>query len=351
LVSRPAVAAVAAVVVVVGATATGYALRHRPVQATAVAERGVTERGPAPAAGPTSLRATPGGPTAPRPAAAGRLSTAPGTSRAPATHAGTPARSSPPAGGSGPAPAGGVSAKKGVSAWRFTGVTAALKDVGAAWYYTWGSGPDGIAAPAGVQFVPMIWGAKSVTGGELARARQAGGAMLGFNEPDLAGQADMSVPSALALWPKLAATGLRLGSPAPAFGAATPGGWFDQFMSGAAARGYRVDFIALHWYGSDFSAAATGQLHGYLQAVHDRYHKPIWLTEYALINFSGTPKYPTDAQQAAFIAASTAMLQGLPYVERYAWFSLPVGDGGTGTGLYRANAVPTAAGRAYRAAG
>ena len=134
-------------------------------------------------------------------------------------------------------------------------------------------------------------------------------------------------------------------------GAAEEGGWLDRFLAGARQRGYRVDFIALHWYGSDFSDAAVGQLQGYIQSVYDRYHLPIWLTEYALINFSGAPKYPTDAQQAAFIGASTAMLQGLPYVERYAWFSLPVGDRGAGTGLYRANAVPTAAGRAYGAAG
>ena len=116
---------------------------------------------------------------------------------------------------------------------------------------------------------------------------------------------------------------MRLGSPAPAFGAADAGSWFDQFMAGAATRGYRVDFIALHWYGSDFSAAATGQLRSYLQATYNRYHKPIWLTEYALINFSGRPKYPTQTQQAAFVTASCGMLECLSFVERYAWFALP----------------------------
>ena len=121
-------------------------------------------------------------------------------------------------------------------------------------------------------------------------------------------------------------------------------------MAGAAARGYRVDFIALHWYGSDFSAAAVGQLKSYLQATYDRYHKPIWLTEYALINFSAADKYPSDSQQAAFITASTAMLAALPYVERYAWFALPA-TSGSGTGLYRDGSTPTAAGVAYRAAG
>jgi hypothetical protein len=121
-------------------------------------------------------------------------------------------------------------------------------------------------------------------------------------------------------------------------------------MAGAKARGYRVDFIALHWYGSDFRAdAATGHLRGYLEAVHQRYRLPIWLTEYSLINFAGGPKFPSGAQQAAFVRSSTAMLGGLSFVERYAWFSLP-STRDAGTGLYRDNGTATEAGAAYRSA-
>jgi hypothetical protein len=122
-------------------------------------------------------------------------------------------------------------------------------------------------------------------------------------------------------------------------------------MSGAASRGYRVDSITLHWYGSDFRAAdATAQLKSYVQAVWQRYHKPIWLTEYALIKFaSGGSQYPTGAQQAAFVTASTGMLDGLSYLERYAWFALPATPG-SGTGLFAPGAVATDAGRAYQKA-
>jgi RNA polymerase sigma factor (sigma-70 family) len=240
------------------------------------------------------------------------------------------------------------SARKGVGTWYFTGVTAALNDVGAGWYYDWTASRANIAAPTGVEFVPMIRDAASVTTAILAQAKQQGTELLGFNEPDLAGQANMTASQALDLWPKLVATGLRLGSPSVAFGGDTPGGWLDQFMSGAAARGYRVDFIALHWYGSDFSAAAVGQLRSYVQAVYNRYHKPIWLTEYALINFGGGQKYPTQAQQAAFVTGSAAMLDALPYVQRYAWFALP--SQGVDTGLYRSANSPTTVGVAYRAA-
>ena len=241
-----------------------------------------------------------------------------------------------------------MSARKGVSAWAFDGVTASLKDVGATWFYNWDANHNTIPAPPGVEYVPMIWGAKSVTADTLAQAKKQGSELLGFNEPDMSAQSNMTPQQALDLWPQLQATGMRLGSPAVAYGGDTPGGWLDQFMSGAAGRGYRVDFITLHWYGSDFSAAAVGQLRGYLQAVYNRYHKPIWLTEFALINFSGSPKFPTQAQQSSFVTNAAAMLDALPYLERYAWFALP--SQGDDTGLYKAGGQPTQVGLAYKAA-
>ena len=120
-------------------------------------------------------------------------------------------------------------------------------------------------------------------------------------------------------------------------------------MTGARSRGYQVNFITLHWYGSDFSSAAVGQLKGYLQNVYNRYHLPIWLTEYALIKFSSPTVFPMPDEQVAFIKGSTSMLESLSYLERYAWFALPTSTAADQTGLYRNGTTPTAAGAAYRA--
>ncbi|MGW4169583.1 glycosyl hydrolase [Streptomyces chartreusis] len=60
--------------------------------------------------------------------------------------------------------------KKGESAWKFDGVTRALSDARVGWFYTWSSGRGGIKAPAGVEFVPMMHDAGSVTVAELHRA-------------------------------------------------------------------------------------------------------------------------------------------------------------------------------------
>ncbi|WP_326554884.1 glycoside hydrolase family protein [Micromonospora sp. NBC_01813] len=275
----------------------------------------------------TTTSPTPAGATAPGPASSGRASTAP------------------------PQPAPVSSARKGVGVWDFPGVSEALANSKAGWYYTWSTQHPGIRTPAGATFVPMIWGPGSVTPTELARAEAAGPYLLGFNEPDLAEQSNMTVEQALDLWPQLAATGNILGSPAVAWGGADAGGWLDRFMSGARQRGYRVDFIALHWYGGDFTTAnAVDQLRQYIEAVHQRYGKPIWLTEFALIRFgAGGAEFPSEQQQAAFLTAATDMLAGLPYLQRYAWFGLPATDRDR-TGLFRSGSQATAVGRAFQAA-
>lgn len=241
-----------------------------------------------------------------------------------------------------------TSTRKGVSLNPVDGASQALVDSKASWYFNWASSTGSVTKPDGVEYVPMIWGPGSVTDEQLGSAKREGSELLGFNEPDSGSQADMTVEQALDLWPRLQSTGMRLGAPAVASGADTPGGWLDRFMQGVEQRGLRVDFIPLHWYGADFGPDAANQLSQYIQRVHDRYHKPIWLTEYGLIDFSqATPRYPSQQEETDFINSSTRMLDGLDYVERYAWFTLSTTT--SPTGLYDGTTA-NAAGRAYREA-
>jgi Glycosyl hydrolase catalytic core len=247
-------------------------------------------------------------------------------------------------------PAAAANAKKGVAAWSFNGVSQALTRSGASWYYTWSTSHQPIATPRGLHFVPMIWGPASVTAAALSQAKHQSRYLLGFNEPDMSSQSNMSVAEALRLWPRLMSTGMQLGSPAVADAAATPGSWLALFMRGAKARGYRVNFITVHWYGGDFATSqAVPELRSYLQAIHARYHRPIWLTEFALIRFGSSVTFPSPARQAAFIASATSMLEHLSYVQRYAWFALPAISADGSAGLFRSGAAPTAAGRAFEA--
>ncbi|MER8069094.1 glycosyl hydrolase [Streptomyces sp. NPDC094034] len=237
-------------------------------------------------------------------------------------------------------------AGKGVALNPGDGVAQALADSGATWYHNWTSSTGDVARPEGVEYVPSIWGPGSVNETELGNAAREGKNLLGFNEPDRADQANLTPEQALDLWPQLEKTGLNLGAPAVSTDADKPGGWLDRFMKGAEERGLRVDFIPVHWYGSDFSSRATYQLAAYLERVHKRYNKPVWLTEYALIDFTqGAPRYPSEQEQTAFIKISTDALQRLDYVDRFAWFALTTQT--SPTGLYNGPAS-NASGNTFR---
>jgi hypothetical protein len=235
-----------------------------------------------------------------------------------------------------------------------TGVNAALAASGASWYYNWASTPNGISTPSGTAFVPMIKLSTDANTATLNQVKQEGKYLLGFNEPDVGNEANLTVAQALALWPKLEATGMLLGSPAISYGTNKTTSWLGQFMQGAKTRGYRVNFITVHWYGQHHwttPATNVSNLKAYLQQTYDLYHLPIWITEFSLISFqTGKPVYPTPAQQAAFLTAAAKMLAGLPFVQRYAWYTLAGTHNGGTTVLYSDGASPsqTAVGRAFK---
>jgi RNA polymerase sigma factor (sigma-70 family) len=343
---RPTPLIGAAAAGVVGVLVAAHLVTGGPTASTADRTRAhaTADAARAPYATPSAHASTP----SPSRSATHATSPSPSPSHAARSHAAAP---SARAGSATAAESSAGGGRKGVAVWSFPGASGALAASGAHWYYTWSTTHDGITTPAGTGFVPMIWGAADAgNASELSRAASAGPYLLGFNEPDMSGQSNMTVDQALDLWPKLEKAGKALGSPAVAYDGDKAGSWLDRFMTGAGQRGYRVDFIALHWYGGDFTTSeAVSQLRTYLQAVYDRYHKPIWLTEYALIDFSNGTRYPTSAQQSAFVTASARMLDSLPYVHRYAWFGLGTADSGPSSALFGPGGKATDSARAYEA--
>jgi hypothetical protein len=244
-----------------------------------------------------------------------------------------------------------ASPKKGVGAWDFPHVDRAIAEINVSWFYTWQPHLMRITKPGRVEFISMIWGETFVEPKQLELAKKSGSVLLGFNEPDHPEQANMTVQQALDFWPHLMATGMRLGSPATAADPSLAGSWLEEFMNGAKARGYRVDFVCVHWYGEKFDVdGAVNRLKTFLLAVYRKFQLPIWLTEYSLIRWTDPPTYPSWEQQAEFASKSIEMLETLPFVERYAWFSLPPWnkDGSDRTSLYDENGDLTLAGIAYQ---
>jgi Glycosyl hydrolase catalytic core len=209
--------------------------------------------------------------------------------------------------------------KRGLAGW--TGGTAATAS---AWYYNWWIGPDNKAGPR-AQFVPMVKHAKEVTDHNLEnilRLKESQGVtcLLGFNEPERKSQGDITVAEAVRLWPRLMATGLRLGSPAPSADADGMR-WLDQFMAQADRNQLRVDFIALHWYQDTAAPTAPDNFVHWLQGIYRRYHRPIWITEFAGINWDRSHPRITSELNQRFMATLLPELERMDIVERYAWFS------------------------------
>jgi hypothetical protein len=216
--------------------------------------------------------------------------------------------------------------KRGVASSRYLASRpAVLSRLGASWAYDWSATAP--AARGGPAWVPMVWGSWSVTPAVVASLRAAGRSgrardLLGFNEPDSRGQSDLTPTQAADLWPELERTALRLGSPAPA----VPGdGWLTRFFALARARHLRVDFIALHYYQDFTNPDAVAQLRRQLLALHNEFHRPIWITEIGALDIRrfGEPmmRQPTSALAAAYMHRLFAMLDALAFVERYAWFT------------------------------
>jgi len=185
------------------------------------------------------------------------------------------------------------------------------------WWYDWTPSPRHCAQVAG--HVPMIWGRSDVASINTSVDRGADDALLGFNEPDNCnGQSCMTVDEAVALWPRLVATGMRLGSPAVTTGG---GSWLGKFLfkvgcGPGATPPCHVDFLALHYYGQ----CDAQSLYDFLAAWSRPYPSlPIWLTEFSCPDFTGAG---TVAANLAFMrAALPGIGAAAPALERYAWFA------------------------------
>jgi len=246
-----------------------------------------------------------------------------------------------------------ATAYKGVGIATGPSVTADLTASGASWYYNWSASPSGTTR--GVAFVPMIKTGSNVNTTTLNKVKHEGRYLLTFNEPDEKNEANMSVATAIRLWPRLEATGMELSTPTLAGGTNTTTGWLGQFMRAARARHYRVNFVTVHWYGQhNWTKPATNvsELKNYLVETYRLYHLPIWLTEFSLINFQGRePSYATPGQEASFLTAATKMLATLPYVQRYAWYTLTGKKAGGNTILYtRGPSTATAVEKVFKKA-
>ena len=214
-----------------------------------------------------------------------------------------------------------------------------LENLNVSWYYNWTPEPN-CPKDENVAFIPMIWSEKYLVdnNSEKYLVPLIGSdyeALLGYNEPNWLGQAEMTVDEALQYWPMLEETGLRLGSPATTGRSGLD--WTIEFIKGAKSRGYRIDFLALHWYGD---CSSTEGLKDFLD-YYDAFGMPMWLTEWSC--------YKQDmATNTSFLKKIMPVLESYEKLERYAWYSnRTTSESYAGAALFDSTGKPTPAGEIY----
>lgn len=167
--------------------------------------------------------------------------------------------------------------------------------------------------------IPMVWGWRP--GQEAPDIPKSASFILGFNEPNMFDQSNMTARDAAKYWRVLedAAQGVSLVSPA-----AAPCGsktschgnaleWFDEFFK--ECDGCRVDYLATHAYMCDADKTMA-----YLAKLYDRYGLEIWLTEFAC------PHHRSALEQLEYMAEILPRLEASPYIFRYSWYQTRIID-------------------------
>ncbi len=192
------------------------------------------------------------------------------------------------------------------------------------WHYNWGntpSGPDNVQLfleQNNIDYCPMCWNGNYSK--DRIRAFVQGhpntGYLLGFNEPNLTDQANMTPQKAAELWPDVVALAkelnLKLGAPAMNYGTlagySDPVKWLDEFFRQPGISINDIDFIPIHCYMTSCSAVK-----GFVEKFR-KYDKPIWMTEFCAWDISGV-----DVQKS-YMSDVINYFEQEELVERYAWF-------------------------------
>ncbi len=196
--------------------------------------------------------------------------------------------------------------KKGKAGW-------SPAKINATWYYDWNIG-GGASSTYDYAIIRQNGGWPSWTD---IKNKTNVNHLLGFNEPDRPDQSNMTVDQAIAQWPEMMKSGLRIGSPAPA----TPeNAWITDFMTKCNQLNYRVDFVAIHCY---WGGLTPQQWYSKLKSIYDRVKRPLWITEWNNGANWTTETWPADQEgqfqkQLSDIKGILGVLDTASFVERYA---------------------------------
>ena len=207
------------------------------------------------------------------------------------------------------------------------------------WFYNWDAQST---RDYNMEYVPEKW-STSWPSFSTIKSQKNVSHLIGYNEPDHTEQSDVSVDAAVAQWPELMKTGLRLGAPAT-----TDFSWLYDFMNKCKANNYRVDYVVIHAY---WESLTPQQWYSKLKEVHDKTGCAIWIKEWNN-GANWTNEWWPDGWAEAYAKQKSELTEILNvmdtahFVERYSiynwvgWKRMVIDDSGKNTpagDLYRDN--------------
>jgi PKD repeat protein len=241
---------------------------------------------------------------------------------------------------------GQVSPKRGIAYGAHTMQDMTAMKQGISWWYNWSDSPDPLLrdyySSLGVEFVPMTWNANFNEADFIAKIKPGAKYLLGFNEPNLTVESNMSVQTVVNNWPRLeriaAAKNLEIVSAAAIYSGGgsvdytDPVAWHRRFFELCPT--CKVDYIAFHTY--EGTAGGAIALTNNLTV----FNRPVWVTEFA--DYHAT----TDVEERDYLQAVVSSYENNPDIFRYSWFTGRRSDAPR-INLLGANGTLTALGTAY----
>lgn len=191
------------------------------------------------------------------------------------------------------------------------------------WGYNWASYGDNL--DSSLQFIPQLWSTNQAdvwSANATAAINSGSKALFSFNEPDISGQALMSVSDCAAghvEYMNPFKGKALIGAPAVSNSGSTNQGldYLEQWIN--TCKGLdepcHYDFCNIHWYSA---AQYSDTLFTQIEKAYKLCGKPIWLTEFA----------PTDTDTStinSFLEEVIPKLEAIDYLEGYAYFMVKTG--------------------------
>ncbi|KAI0627279.1 Glycoside hydrolase family 128 protein [Pyrenophora tritici-repentis] len=210
--------------------------------------------------------------------------------------------------------------------------------------YNWGQAETN---DIGTQFIPMMHGPDKSTAQEwlanvdLAVKKHKSTAVMGFNEPDIAAQANLSPEAACSAWKeymnpiKSTYPEITIIGPSVSNGQAPLGlDWLSRFHT--VCPDAIVDAANIHFY-DQYDSTVFDRFKAHVEKAAKQTGQKLFITEFGLNPGTANPQ-----QAAEFLAQCIEYLDAEPVVDGYAYFMV-----GEGENQLNSNGALSAAGKIY----